>query len=100
MTQSGQARPEFRNAHLEDVQHLEGRETLPWRWQFEYVVAVVIGRDRLDPFRLEVGEVVAGHHAAVRCHLFNDRGRDLATVECVTPSLLECSQRSCQTRIA
>ena len=92
--------PELGRADLEDVEHLEHADALAVGRQLEDVVAVVVGRDRLDPLGLELAQVRQRHHAAERAHLGHDRLRDLALVERVTPLLLQDPEGVREVRVA
>ena len=92
-TELRQVEAQLWHAHLEDVQHLERRHALPRRRELEHVVAVIVRRDRLDPFGLELREVLSAHDAAIGLDLLHDRLGDLATVEHVFPVLLDQPQR-------
>ncbi len=98
-TERGEARAELRHADLEDVQHFERRESLARRRQLEYVVAVVIRRNRLGPLGLEFAEVRFRHHAAVRLLFGDDRIGNRAAVERVATLRLDQPQRFREARI-
>ena len=70
-----------RRAFLKDVQHLQRGETLRLRRHLVDVVALVVGRDRVDPFRLERPQV---GHLPLRptgIHAAHDGASDRAAVE-------------------
>ncbi len=60
---------------------------------------MVVGRDRLDPLRLELGQVGSVHDAAVGRDLGHDRVGDLAPVEDVAALLLDEPQRPPEIRV-
>src|SRR6185295_650744 len=88
------------NADFKNVQHLECGKPLSRRRELEDVIAVVVRRDRLDPFRLKFREILFRHDAAVTANLGDNGLGDRAVVERVTAVLLYQAKRRCETRIA
>ena len=88
-----QRQAELRHTHLKNVQHFECGKALPWWRQLEHIVAVVVGRDRFDPFRLELRKIARVHHATVRLNFLNNRRRNLTLVERVSALLLHHAKR-------
>ena len=84
----------LRHACLDDVQHLERGKSLPGRWELVDVVAVIVGRNRLHPLRLVLGQVVELHDAAERAGFRDDGPGDVALVESVAPFLLQQAERA------
>ena len=89
---------ERRGAH--DVEHHQRRDALLVGRQLVDRPAAVVRRDRIDPFRGEVGEVVPGHGAAEPRRCREDALRDRALVEGVTAVLGDLGERSGEIGIA
>ena len=98
-TQRGQVEPQSWDAYFEDVKHLEGGEALPWRRKLKHVIAVVVGRDRFNPFGFEGGEVIECHDSIVCLDLAHDRLGYFASIEAVPALLLDDAQCASQSGV-
>ena len=83
-----------------DVEHHERCDALLVGRQFIDRPAAVVGRDRIDPFRGEVGEVVRGHGAAEPRRGRKNALRDRALVEGVAAVLGDRGERGREIGIA
>src|SRR5207245_6608345 len=84
---------------LEDPEHLERRHALAVRWQLPDAVALKVRRDRLDPLRTVVAQVVAGEVAPQGLHPLRNPTAELAAVQRARPLLGDESKRAGQVRV-
>src|SRR5205085_3878500 len=85
---------------LEDAEHLQGSGALSIGRQLAHLPAAVRGVDGLDPFRLELGEVLRRHHATALPDHADDRFRRRALVEAIVTHRSDATERGRQRRIA
>ena len=72
-----------------DVQHLERDEALRARRHLEHVVAAIVGRDRIDPVGLVIGEVAQLEQPVARLHVGDDRAA--RSIPCRTRRVRPCA---------
>jgi hypothetical protein len=84
---------------LEDVQHLQGRETLTVGRQLPHRGPTIGGRDGLDPLTAVIGEIVHREEATVLLGERDDPARDLALVARAPAAFGDEPQRPRQRRV-
>jgi hypothetical protein len=85
---------------IEELQHLEGADSLAVGREFPDIVAAVFDAERLDPFRFVLSQVFVAKEAAVFAHEGVEPAGNFAAIEGISATGGDCFQSCGECRIA